>query len=83
VRSPQWLGAVIKAAGPLVGVKTPWEGAQTTLQAVLGDEVPANAGAYYSDCRPATSLNPQATDDGLAAAVWAATERLIAASPSA
>lgn len=47
-------------------LKSPWEGAQTTLYAVLGDDVHVNSGSYYADCVVKGSFNAAATDDALA-----------------
>jgi hypothetical protein len=65
----------------LGGMIEPWEGAQTTLYALLAPEVEAQSGAYFSQLGfyrekaarkggwPLRSPNPHANDD-------AATERL-------
>jgi retinol dehydrogenase-13 len=33
-------------------LKTPWQGAQTTLHALLADDVPAHAGEFFADAAP-------------------------------
>jgi len=58
-------------------VKTPWEGAQTTLHTLLADDVPAHAGAYYADCRPLAVTNSHFTRAN-AAKLWEISERLVA-----
>lgn len=63
-------------------MKTPWEGAQTVLHAALDDSVPAHAGAYFADAAVAVLDNAQATDDALAARLWAVSERLVGLAPA-
>jgi NAD(P)-dependent dehydrogenase (short-subunit alcohol dehydrogenase family) len=65
-----------------MGMIEPWEGAQTSLYAALGDDVVQHAGAYFSQTGtyrdkalnrggwPLTSPNPHAHDDDLAAALY-------------
>jgi retinol dehydrogenase-13 len=62
----------------MAGMIEPWEGAQTTLFALLSPEVPAHGGAYFSQLGlyrdkaankggwPLRSPNPQAQDDAIA-----------------
>lgn len=50
-------------------IKSPWEGAQTSIYCAV-DESQANAsGLYYSDCAPKTPA-PQALDDATAKKLW-------------
>ncbi|KAM6979552.1 retinol dehydrogenase 13 [Aplochiton taeniatus] len=50
-------------------IKSPWEGAQTTIYCAV-DESEANAsGLYYSDCAPKEAA-PQACDDEAARKLW-------------
>jgi NAD(P)-dependent dehydrogenase (short-subunit alcohol dehydrogenase family) len=63
----------------MAGMIEPWEGGQTTLYALLSPEVPAHAGAYFSQLGlyrdkqankggwPLRSPNPEANDDAIAA----------------
>ncbi|XP_067104677.1 retinol dehydrogenase 12 [Osmerus mordax] len=57
-------------AVPLIALmKTPWEGAQTTIFCAV-DESQANVtGLYYSDCAPKEAA-PQGRDDGAATRLW-------------
>ncbi|VDN33737.1 unnamed protein product [Dibothriocephalus latus] len=48
-------------------MKNEWEGAQTTVYAVLAPDL--ENGGYYADCAPA-SINRQAQDDSICAKVW-------------
>lgn len=70
-------------AAPLLRVvlKSPWEGAQTTLHAALAPSVPLSNGAYFADCVPTAPVNPQATDDALAEALYARSRELVGLPP--
>jgi NAD(P)-dependent dehydrogenase (short-subunit alcohol dehydrogenase family) len=73
----------------LAGMIEPWEGAQTSLYALLADEVPEQPGAFYSQTGvyrdrslnkggwPLRSPNPQAHDDELADRLWVRSEELV------
>lgn len=73
----------------LAGMIEPWEGAQTTLFALLSPEVPAHAGAYFSQLGmyrdrsanaggwPLRSPNPHAHDDATAARLDAVSRQLV------
>lgn len=80
---PTWLqNTVLRPVFAMFGMIEPWEGAQTTLYAALGDDVTAHSGAYYSQIGlyrdksknrggwPLESPNPHAHDDKMAAALW-------------
>jgi retinol dehydrogenase-13 len=89
---PMWLQRllvfpVLRLAGQI----EPWEGAQTTLHALLAPEVEQQSGAYYSQVArykdkasraggwPLRSPNPVAHDDAVAARLWTASEALVRA----
>ncbi|HMV68176.1 MAG TPA: SDR family oxidoreductase [Myxococcota bacterium] len=71
------------------GMIEPWEGAQTTLHALLSPEVPKDNGAYFSQLGmyrdkslnrggwPLRSPNPHAHDDATAARLWDESARLV------
>jgi retinol dehydrogenase-13 len=73
----------------LSGMIEPWEGAQTTLYALLSPEVPAHAGAYFSQLGmyrdkaangggwPLRSPNPNAHDDAAAERLDALSRALV------
>jgi NAD(P)-dependent dehydrogenase (short-subunit alcohol dehydrogenase family) len=73
----------------LGGMIEPWEGAQTTLFALLSPEVPAHAGAYFSQLGmyrersanrggwPLRSPNPNAHDDAAAERLDAVSRQLV------
>lgn len=71
------------------GMIEPWQGAQTTLYALLSAEVPAHAGAFFSQtgmyrdksCNaggwPLHSPNPNAHDAQKAERLWQVSEKLV------
>ena len=76
----------------LAGMIEPWEGAQTSLYALLADDVSSHAGEYYSQtgsyrdrsCNkggwPLRSPNPAAHDDEAVERLWARSLELVGAS---
>lgn len=88
---PLWVqNYVMRPVFRLMGMIEPWEGAQTSLFALLDPSVGQHAGAFYSQtgtyrdksCNaggwPMNSPNPKAHDDALAEKLWQATEAMIA-----
>jgi hypothetical protein len=76
---PVWFQDVLlRPVLKLAGMIEPWEGAQSSLYALLSPEVPARSGAYFSQVGiyrtrdaarggwPLHSPNPHAHDDALA-----------------
>lgn len=73
----------------LSGMIEPWEGAQTTLYALLSPEVPSHAGAYFSQLGmyrdrkakgggwPLRSPNPNAHDDAAARRLYQVSQTLV------
>ncbi|XP_070684415.1 retinol dehydrogenase 13 [Pempheris klunzingeri] len=53
----------------LMLIKSPWEGAQTTIYCAVDESLANVSGLYYSDCAPKTPA-PQALDDAAAKALW-------------
>lgn len=53
----------------LMLIKTPWEGAQTTIYCAVEESIANDSGLYYSDCAPKT-VAPQALDDVAAKKLW-------------
>lgn len=89
---PMWLQRLLVfPALRLAGMIEPWEGAQTTLHALLAPEVEQQSGAYYSQIArykdkasrqggwPLRSPNPAAHDDEVAKRLWSASEALVQA----
>ncbi|XP_029952163.1 retinol dehydrogenase 13-like [Salarias fasciatus] len=50
-------------------IKTPTEGAQTTIYCAVEESLKDESGLYYSDCAPKTAA-PQALDDEAAKKLW-------------
>ena len=57
-------------------LKSPWEGAQTTIYCAVSPELDGVTGKYYSDCKEA-KLSSIAQDEGLARKFWEVSERLV------
>lgn len=87
---PVWVqNYVLRPVLGLVGMIEPWEGAQTTLFALLSPDVPKNSGAYFSQRGiyrdksanrggwPLVSPNPEAHDDSIAARLEAESWKLV------
>ncbi|XP_018603185.1 retinol dehydrogenase 13 [Scleropages formosus] len=53
----------------IVFMKTPWEGAQTTIHCAVEESLANDSGLYYSDCAPKKPA-PQAQDDQAAKRLW-------------
>lgn len=89
---PMWLQRLLVIPVlRLAGMIEPWEGAQTTLHALLAPEVEGQSGAYYSQIAgyqdkasrkggwPLRSPNPVAHDDDVAQRLWDVSEALVQA----
>ncbi|XP_067255640.1 retinol dehydrogenase 11 [Chanodichthys erythropterus] len=50
-------------------VKTPWQGAQTTIYCAVDESLQKTSGLYYSDCAPKEAA-PQGRDDAAARRLW-------------
>ena len=87
---PTWVqNYVLRPALHVAGMIEPWEGAQTTLFALLSPEVPRSSGAYFSQLGryrdkaanrggwPLISPNPEANDDALAARLETESRKLV------
>lgn len=90
IPAPMWLQRLLLLpVMRLIGMIEPWEGAQTTLHALLAPEAEQQTGAYYSQIAryqdkasraggwPLRSPNPVALDDAVAARLWRASEALV------
>ena len=60
----------------VIFVKTPKEGAQTTIYCAVSEEMEGVTGQYLADCRITKTENPQATDDNLAEKLWEVSAKL-------
>ncbi|MFK7998539.1 MAG: SDR family oxidoreductase [Polyangiales bacterium] len=82
---------VLRPIFGLMGMIEPWQGAQTSLHALLADDVSEHSGAFFSQtgmyrdkaCNkggwPLTSPNPNAHDEAMAKALWEKSEELVGA----
>ena len=59
-----------------VFLKTPLEGAQTTIFCAVSEEMEGVTGKYLADCRIMNTSNPQADDDQLAERLWEVSMKL-------
>ncbi|XP_052007859.1 retinol dehydrogenase 11 [Xyrauchen texanus] len=50
-------------------IKTPWQGAQTTIYCAVDESLQNSSGLYYSDCAPKEAA-PQGRDDAAARRLW-------------
>ena len=57
-------------------LKTPEQGAQTTIYCVVSEEMEGVTGQYLADCKIRKTSHPQATDDELAERLWEASAKL-------
>lgn len=88
--APVFLQNALAGVLRLAGLIEPWEGAQTTLFALLSPEVPKHSGAFFSQTGmyrdrsknaggwPMSSPNPHAHDDELARRLYDESARIIA-----
>ncbi len=93
---PVWVqNTVMRAIMRLAGGIDPWEGAQTTLHALLAPEVTGQSGEFFSQKGPyknrqarrggwpLRSPNPIAHDDAVAVRLWKVSETLVGLHPDA
>ncbi len=83
---------VMRPVLKVMGMIEPWEGAQTSLYAMLADDVAEHAGEYYSQLGmyrvksaakggwPMKSPNPNAHDDAMVDKLWEQSAALVSAS---
>ncbi|KAK2532227.1 hypothetical protein Q9966_007784 [Columba livia] len=57
-------------------LKTPWEGAQTSIYCAVAEELNSVTGQYFSDCRPAY-VSPRGRDDEAAKKLWSVSCELL------
>lgn len=86
---PSFLQTIARPFMRMAGLIEPWEGCQTSLYAVLADDVPQHNGAYYSQVGtyrdksfnqggwPMRSPNPRAHDDAAVDKLWERSESLV------
>ena len=57
-------------------IKTPLEGAQTTIYCAVSEEMKGVTGQYLADCQISETSHPQATDDELTERLWEVSAKL-------
>ncbi|NWW83686.1 RDH12 dehydrogenase, partial [Rhynochetos jubatus] len=57
-------------------LKTPWEGAQTSVYCAVAEELDSVTGQYFSDCQPAY-VAPRGRDDETAKKLWSVSCELL------
>jgi NAD(P)-dependent dehydrogenase (short-subunit alcohol dehydrogenase family) len=90
---PRFVEAIARPFMRMRGMIEPWEGAQTSLYALLADDVSGHAGEFYSqlgeyrdkECNkggwPMRSPNPEANDDRVADRLWERSRELVGLQP--
>jgi len=58
-------------------LKTPWEGAQTTICCAVDEALADQSGLYYADCQAKDPDHPQLKDPNLARQLWERSEELV------
>ena len=58
-------------------IKTPLEGAQTTIYCAVSEEMEGVTGQYLTDCRVNRVTNPQANDDEAADKLWEMSKEMV------
>ena len=56
-------------------MKTPWQGAQTTIYCATEPSLKEVSGQYFGDCK-LDECTPQAKDDGTAKKLWEISEKM-------
>ena len=57
-------------------LKTPWQGAQTTIYCAVSEEMEGVSGQYLSDCK-IKKLSANATDDSIAERLWEVSMQMV------
>jgi len=58
-------------------MKTPWEGAQTSICCAVDEALSDQTGLYYADCQAQEANHPQLKDGDLARRLWEKSEELV------
>jgi hypothetical protein len=57
-------------------LKTPKQGAQTTIYCAVSEEMEGVTGQYLADCKITKTAHPQISDDELAERLWEVSAKL-------
>ena len=74
MKIPLWMKILLAPVALLI-LKTPWQGAQTTIYCAVDKEVEGISGLYFSDCKK-KKPEPQALDELAAEKLWALSVKL-------
>ena len=58
-------------------IKTPWEGAQTSIYCAVSEEMEGVSGKYLADCKILKTKNKEATDDEIAERLWQVSAQMV------
>ena len=58
-------------------IKTPWEGAQTSIYCAVSEEMEGVSGKYLADCKIVKTRNKEATDDKIAEQLWQVSAQMV------
>lgn len=58
-------------------LKTPWEGAQTTIYCAVAEELEEVSGKYFGDCRQEDLQTAAATDEAAAERLWRVSAQMV------
>ena len=58
-------------------LKTPWQGAQTTIYCAVAEELEGVSGGFYRDCKRAKLATAVAVDDEVAEKLWSVSEEMV------
>ena len=61
----------------LLFLKTPWQGAQTTIYCAVAEELNIVSGKYFADCRETKLVTAAATDDEAAEKLWTISTKMV------
>ena len=62
-------------------LKTPRQGAQTTLHCALAEELEGTSGRYYGNCQEEKLATAVAADDDVGEELWRISERMVGLEP--
>ncbi|XP_064394712.1 retinol dehydrogenase 11-like [Halichondria panicea] len=58
-------------------LKSPWQGAQTSIYCAVSEDMEGVSGQYLADCKFKKLTNPQATDDAIAERLWEVSSEMV------
>lgn len=58
-------------------MKSPWQGAQTTIYCAVSEGIESLSGQYFVDCKPCEIAHPLASDDQAAHRLWQVSAQLV------